>query len=56
MTTRIPQADYVAPIFERAELYMREHPEKFGRVEEKAAILFWQNMKEKKLDSVSRDG
>lgn len=43
MTTRIPQADYVAPILERVTLYMQKHPEKFGHVEEKAAKLFWQN-------------
>lgn len=53
---RISQADFVNPILKRVELYMQEHPEKFGRVEEKAAMLFWQNMKEKKLDSVSREG
>ena len=43
MKKRILQADYVAPILERVTLYMQEHPEKFGRVEEKAAIIFWQN-------------
>lgn len=28
---RTQRADYVAPILERAELFIQAHPEKFGR-------------------------
>lgn len=52
MIKGIPRADYVVPILERTELYIREHPEKFEHVKERGQTIFWQNMKKVKGENL----